>query len=366
MAKWSVVVIIILVVLVLTVSLIIAFMSTKNTKMKQNGIIYPFSAAIDPKNTRKNVDFMTKSGRSQISCPSGMKINIIGAKVEVADPFGECSTTPSDLFKTTCGETSNDNSLPCSQDGDCAGGMTCELGVCVPKTCQKLGDCSVGGSKPCPVNPGTSCNTNKECGGSPMVCLGGTPGNSVKGGLPWYCYILGPVTYLGCLLGESIKKGGEKKTGTCTVDPNLGSCMACKPGNLKEELSATNPGVCVQAPLCIGLDEKYNNMTCKPGGKFNCKPRDASAYVAQVCNGLQDCTFHNQGVPLDPNVFGPYPCEITPTDIEYSSLPIVSGWNGMNSADPNTGKVHRGSYNQGYYVHGIYTCVLDEDLPVKA
>ena len=146
----------------------------------------------------------------------------------------------------------------------------------------------------------------------------------------------------------------------CRVDPAIGSCMACKP----DSSDPTKPGVCVQAPLCIGLDNEYQNYTCGTKNKtFGCRPRDASAFLSKACNGLQECKLDNQRTPLDPSIFGPYPCNLTPTDIDYAALPVSPGWNGMNTPDPNTGKTHKGSFNQGYYVHGIYTCIVDDEIP---
>jgi hypothetical protein len=229
----------------------------------------------------------TSNAVPQIKCPEGYKINIIGAFVEVNDPYGVCTDNPLDSILTTCGQSAK-TPIPCVTDKDC-GGLSCENGQCKPKTCSSNDDCVVLGSnaQACPPN---------------------------------YTY----------------KPG----------DP---SCLQCTGGK------------CESLPECQG---GIPNSTCG-GGK--CKPRDASAYLAKWCDGKSECLGsaddkwipHVQGGP-----FGPLPCPILPSssaDSPYSQLPISTGWGGGPPSDSQNKRIDPATFNQGYYVHGIYTCVPDSE-----
>ncbi len=103
----------------------------------------------------------------------------------------------------------------------------------------------------------------------------------------------------------------------------------------------------------------FQNCACsnyQGTNQYNCKGRDASAYLAKVCNGQNSCS-----VSLDTNgtdeqltsQFGPYPCNLSPiqsSDAQgYSMLPMVRGNDGLYGDKPSAMK-------QGYYVHGLFTC----------
>lgn len=273
-----------------------------NSKAQQNNIVYPFSGAIDPTDTTNPVVLTGAGGTPQIQCPEGTVVNIIGAWVEVNDPFGECSS-PSATFRATCGDdstSSGSSAVTCSNAGDCASGMDCISGKCVASTCSAASDC---GAQSCPVGPGTSCKTDTDCGGPPMACVGGK----------------------------------------CIIDPGQGQCTFC------------NNGKCAQGPTCSNLNASYENQTCvfsNPNTK--CRPRDASAYLAIECDGKQTCDISWN--PSNPKYFGPLPCNIGVADPEYAGLPIIPGWNGSKPAG-GTGGPEKADFKQGYYVHGIFTCV---------
>ena len=85
---------------------------------------------------------------------------------------------------------------------------------------------------------------------------------------------------------------------------------------------------------------------------FNCKSRDNSAYVAEACDGKNTCALPvdtSAGDASITSVLGPYPCSLSPSDSNYSLLPMVRGNQGINNTDNST-------MSQGYYVHGLFTC----------
>ncbi len=306
MEVWAIVVILILLIAVGGFIGLTIWTERENAKKQQNNIIYPFTGAINPKNTGKPV-VLTRApdGRNQIECPVGTKINIIGAWVEVNDPFGECAT-PNSTFRATCGDdTDLSSAVKCSNSGQCGEGMDCTGGKCIPKSCTVVGDC---GANSCPVRPGKPCSKkNPDCGGSPMICI----------------------------------------NNTCQVNPSAGQCMSC------------NNGRCVQSPTCSNLNSSFQNIACVSTNlKNKCRPRDASAYLAKECNGEQSCTVSWN--PSSSRFFGPLPCQVGVRDKEYPIFPIVPGWNGSIPAGKGA-KAEPANFNQGYYIHGIMTCIPDDE-----
>jgi len=305
MEIWAIVVILILLLAVGGFAGLTFWTEHENSKKQQSNIIYPFTGAVNPKRTGQKV-VLTRApdGKNQIECPVGTHVNIIGAWVEVNDPFGECST-PNSTFRATCGDDADlSSAVNCSDSGQCASGMDCIAEKCVAASCSAASDC---GANSCPVNPGTSCNSSQDCGGSPMVCQGGQ----------------------------------------CLVDPSLGQCMFCKNGR------------CAQAPTCSNLNNKYQNTTCvATNAKNKCRPRDASAYLADACNGKQSCTVDWD--PSSSKYFGPLPCQVGVNDSQYPLLPIIPGWDGGKPFKGDKGDVSA-NYKQGYYIHGVYTCINSDE-----
>lgn len=262
----------------------------------------------------------TSDTAPQIQCPVGSKINIVGAFLDINDPYGECSNTPNSTLKLSCGDGSDTSTAPSCTDGDdstCPPGMTCYSAKCVPLQCSSSTDCTGGGVIPeCPSTIGSTCSSNTDCG-SGAVCT----------------------------------------QGTCQVDPGAGPCTRCDPG--------TN--TCVNLPTCFNVEGGLNNY-CSPtkGDKNLCRPRDASAWLASVCDGQQEC-ISKSGENWLPNqqggAFGPLPCHISAKsgDDTYSNLPIIQGWGGGAPQASSTGAAAPSNFNQGYKVHGIYTCIPDDE-----
>ena len=129
MAIWAIILIGVLIVVLIILVVMTASKRTTNVESQQNNIIYPFSARLMPSNyfyhTEKNPTnvgvgekpedglFLVGmvGGNSadvpQIQCPAGTKINIIGAFVEVDDPYGTCRNTPNPTMTLSCGDDSN-------------------------------------------------------------------------------------------------------------------------------------------------------------------------------------------------------------------------------------------------------------------
>lgn len=74
------------------------------------------------------------------------------------------------------------------------------------------------------------------------------------------------------------------------------------------------------------------------GGSGECRIRDVSGQVGLKCNGKSICDLK-----VDQETLGAYPCNFSPDSPEYSQLPL----------DAESGET---SY-QGYWLHGVYTCV---------
>lgn len=341
MEVWTILVMLVLV-LAIGLFVVLTFITeSSNSKRQQNNILYPFSGQLAPSPSTWTVnsnnippgavgsepgDGLSLVGSAggvgdtvpQIQCPVGTKINIVGAFLDIVDPYGECSNTANSTLLATCGEGSDGSSAAtCTQDSDCSDTMKCHKGKCVPKT-------SCGNT--CPSDRGTSCSSSSDCG------LG-----------------------LAC------------SNGICQVDPGVnGSCVTDS---------------CASQPTCAnvsppGLNEGLSE-TCSPSGandQYQCRPRDASAYLASYCNGKQSCLVGGSDVWL-PNtqggMFGPLPCHVsvpatnqsptaTNTSI-YSTLPITMGWNGGAPPNGNPQDPTGPTFNQGYYVHGIYTCIPNDE-----
>lgn len=307
MEIWAIILIIVLFIILGLIIGLTWWTERENTIRQQRNILFPFSGRIDPGNTHKPVQLTTAEGKNQIQCPVGYNVNIVGAWVEVNDPFGECSF-PTDTFKTTCGDDTNRASaVDCSNDGDCAEGTHCISNKCVPMGCGKHSDC---GANSCPKELNQKCTSDSDCG-HPLSCVGG-------------------------------------KNKTCKIDPTKGTCNFCLNGK------------CAQGPTCSNLDKNtFKNKMCENKNRTSkCRPRDASAYLAAECDGKNSCSVEWDW--KSSKFFGPLPCRISPGEDNYSKLPIIPGWGGGQAARTDT--TVNANYNQGYYVHGIFTCIkADED-----
>lgn len=348
MAVWTIVIMVILAVAIGIFIFLTAVTESINRKKKSATILYPFSGQLSAPNPpwtvapNKNNPGIgqnpedglylvgmvggTSNNVPQIQCPAGSKINIVGAFVDVFDPYSECSNTPDNTLKLTCGDSSDiTNAAYCSQDSDCGAGMECVATRCVPKACTTNASC--GGSSAsgtvstCDEKFGSHCSTTSDCGSSKT---------------------------LKCI------------NGTCVADPGLTACLACV------------NGYCTSQPLCQGVNDGLNS-TCSPsaGDSNRCRPRDASAYLAAHCDGKQTCLgdASDMWIPsaqggTKGGMFGPLPCSIPANyskSPNYAALPAITGWGGGAPPSTQNGSSAPITFSQGYYVHGIYSCVPDDE-----
>jgi len=356
MAVWTIVIMVILAVAIGVFVFLTFATESSNKKKQQANILYPFTGQLAPPSPPWTVNQSSNNpgtgkepedglflvgmngGESatvpQIQCPAGYKINVVGAFLDVIDPYGECSNTPDSTLQLTCGDGSDTtNAATCTtgDDSTCASGMSCIGGKCVPKQCSANTDC--GGSsasgtvQTCGANFGASCKADSDCStdGS-LACIGGT----------------------------------------CLVDPGVTSCMACVDPSTGLPPGSGVQGYCASMPLCMGVEDGLNGM-CSPskGDSKKCRPRDATAYLAAHCDGKQTCLGDPSDVwtPKTPGgPFGPLPCQIpaSSNNSDYAQLPAINGWGG-GTPTGGAGDAEPVTFSQGYYVHGIYTCVPDDE-----
>lgn len=321
--RWTLILIGILVVTLIIIVAVVWFISRNNTYSNQNNILYPFYAAIKP---GESTTFLTDAaGNPQIDCSAvGGKINIVGAWAETIDPYSMCANDSSSILNLTCGlRGSNSKSVPCKQDADCGPGLSCTGGVCIAAQCPlntpKDGsftpsNCSCGGNY-CPIQPGTTCGvgaTYPDCNdsaGSIMYC---DSSNKCRVNPGQSCFAPDLYTNNFCSL-----YGLCSNVLTTVTDPESGTSKI--PSSVVNE-------------ICYPFDSSGNPNTNQ------CRPRDASAYLAGKCDGQATCPLLFN--PSDPTSgFGPSPCN---ADTDWSKLPYT----------PGTGS----NYSQGYYVHGLYSC----------
>ena len=374
---------------ILFVLVVVFFVLAYNTKNKNSenatmNILYPFSGYLSPPSqfnpnisstnpgtgkTPQEGLFLVgqvggeKSNVPQIQCPTGYKINIVGAFVEVNDPYGECSTTPDPTFQLTCGSSDNLTGPVCNHDLPCGQGMTCSGGRCIPSSCSNANTCGstdAGAIPACSQYLGNSCKNDSECKDDNLMCVMTSEGN-----------------------------------GKCAMTPGAGTCMACvlQDGTpISEDPPDDNTpeqGRCSFMPSCTNVSTDGKNRVCNVSKNsyakdtYKCRPREATAYLAKHCDGKNVClgSFSDKWLPnelSDNNPFGPLPCRLNAcddtgkcisTDLtndnsydpDYLGLPLLSGWGGGKPANSAASSGTPTTFNQGYYVHGIYTCVPDDE-----
>lgn len=366
MEFWTLIVMFIFLIGIAVFVVLTFFTETENAKNRASTIVYPFSGQLtapsppwkvepNPNNpgagsTPQQGMYLTgmRGGASttvpQIQCPAGSKINIIGAFVDVFDPYGQCSTKANSVLEQTCGYQADKSSGSVCTTGDdstCPPGMTCSGGRCAPKTCSTHNDCAGQNQAGVTMNPcgesfGETCSSDDDCG-SNLKCLDS---------------------------GDGSKQ--------CLINPGETTCMACIDQTTGRKPDSGQQGTCAVMPFCMNT-QKGLNKTCSPvAGDHNvCRPRDATAYLAAHCDGKTQCLASGDDFwnPNDPssNPFGPLPCRISAKTGEtpYATLPAITGWGG---GKPTGGERGDDSirFSQGYNVHGVYTCVpADENTSVS-
>jgi hypothetical protein len=311
MKAWIIVVIVFLMILFLIIFSGSAYMVDQNIKSSVTNRFIPFSASMGPEAEDVYITMTNENGdkTSQLQCPAGYNINIVGAFSQVFDPNNECTTSSSNsisqALSATCGATGNPQKDPqpvpissCASDGDC---YNPNIFQCVNSKCQLREN---------------ACQADSDCGGSGVYkCL----------------------------------------NGLC-IDKNI--CLGITYDG-KDEL---------QSPLTLTGN---SNPICDPSNKnTRCAVRDASAYVAQKCDGQNQCQ-------LKISDFGPLPCSgfnltscgfsssqtnqqdyTSNRDTSYCQLPLGYGASGgIPEGSSANGQSFPATVNLGYQVHGFYTCI---------
>lgn len=306
METWTLILMILLVTAIGVLAGGVYYIEKKNIMKEANNILYPFTGQV----SGGKLNLVNSSGNPQISCEDkgGGAVNIVGAFFDIEDPYGQCTGTSNPIINTTCGiDTKN---IGCKSDNDCGTAMSCKSGYCTPnKAYLKPDNTTIDKDSSecldddtdadyCPVNPGTSCSKDGECGdGSIMTCVG-------------------------------LDKSGNN--GTCQANNDT----ACFGVNTKNN-------TCALFPLCNNADisgsNVLNNACNSSNADMSCMSRDASASLARYCDGKPTCNINvSTDDPDSPT--GPLPCSGS-----IDQLPITPG--------------NDGNYNQGYYFHGLYTCI---------
>jgi hypothetical protein len=347
MAVYAIVIMVILAIVMAVFIILSILKEDSNNKKNQHNIIYPFNAKLQSRDKDHpdggyDVALLASDGQTpQLQCPAGTHIEVIGAWSDVVDPNGICSNKPTATFKLSCGFTRDASAgVQCQTETDCAPGMTCS------------------GSQQCVPKP---CSSNEGCGSAPTACLG----QYADIGKACSDHTFAANDGLVCI------------DGVVHRDPSAGQCLYCDTRRWPEGAPADsygNIGYCAQSPSCANTGGQEvlspQNPTCTGAG---CVPRDASAYLAEQCNGKRNCKIVWN--PTNPTYFGPKACNIAvnwdaPTQgpgisgggvvPSYEQLPVAAGWDG---GQPGTGQ-QQGSpqpatYSQGLYVHGIFSCIPD-------
>lgn len=272
-------------------------------------ILKPFAGKISAQTGV--VDSLTLSDgvTPQISCPGDSEVNILGAFFDVYDPNAVCSQSSSPAFLSSCG-------LDQDSDGNF---------VYYNKACLTGADCGPSGLLGCYNAASESFNDS-------------------KGG---FCAYYGPDT-------------GVTSCSAIPTGPSMGVPAIMAPNTFKFIDGAngnSSSNICLW-PSCTNINGNGISSVCGPS--TDCRQRNATPYLAEKCNGTSVC------MPDITQDFGPYPCNIVPPTAgcgsyvpgnsnAFCNLPYTSG--SFNNVPGGATPASPSSYNMGYFVHGVYTCV---------
>ncbi len=121
----------------------------------------------------------------------------------------------------------------------------------------------------------------------------------------------------------------------CSLEPNSVVQDQCRDDNSSDDICRNTES--------IGGEIFGVNAACGPaGGDFDCRMRDATAFLGTRCNDKKTCD-----VVVDNAFFGPDPCNLLGapgSDDNFDLLPAIPS---EQNEPPR----------QGYYVHGVFACV---------
>jgi hypothetical protein len=272
--------------------------ANKNYNLALQQTFIPFTSSIDP-STGVAKPFVDVNGNPQISCPAGMKVNIVGAFYNVFDPYNECVNNETDILPIVpfaC-DPSQQSQSSCNVDSDCPGngrGFSCNSnGKC------QLKDQGKGGANACPT-------------GTTLVNVGSG----------YYCV---DPNVCGYNIDLAKNKG----------QPGLPNPY-CSPSNSSSKCALRDASAFV-ASKCDGRNS-CPDLTAADFGDTPC------ALKPQACISGYDNNGNPQWAQGSNQRSG------------YCGLPYIPGYaggapyNGSGNSDP-------ANSNLGYVLHGIYTCV---------
>lgn len=137
--------------------------------------------------------------------------------------------------------------------------------------------------------------------------------------------------------------------------PSYSSRQGTVDGDVWEETTASD-----------GKTGTYKNKVCaydKEGSPTStssnvCASMNALQYIANIANGQNQVTVSGK---MNGD-FGPCPCDSDTDSNKKEYLPVAGQY---NSANPESGSTTVTNGYQGYYAHGIYQCVVDDEVIQK-
>lgn len=106
---WQYFVIAILVCMAIGLIALSVWKGKQNSQNAWSNRLMPFAGFVDKDLTYYSNSDTSGTPLSQITCPTGTKVNIVGAYFQSFDPYGQCSPTPNAVVSQTC---TNDSSNP--------------------------------------------------------------------------------------------------------------------------------------------------------------------------------------------------------------------------------------------------------------
>lgn len=99
--KWYTIIILI-VILFIVIGLFVGtfVIQNKTQPLVESSKLYPFGQIQSSYSSTPSL--IRADGSSQLQCPAGSVINIVGAVWQVYDPYGECTESPTAQFKKAC------------------------------------------------------------------------------------------------------------------------------------------------------------------------------------------------------------------------------------------------------------------------
>jgi len=301
MEVWAIIVIVVLFLAIVALLIFFGITTKNNYDLSFQQRLYPFAAVIDPQAPNTVVPLNNGSGESQLTCPAGTKINIVGAFFDIVDPYGTCTPNPNSTISATCG---GPGTIVCPTNA-CPANMGCEPSQNPNDNnsyCVAL-PCNASTTLPTPTTTTTwTCNPN------PAYPL--TAAQKAQG----YTGRLTPVEICSNL-------NANFQNTTCANGANN-----CAPRDASAYL----------AKACDGQQTCNATITSQYFGPFPCG----------------EGTFQNPGSMTDPQS-----CSSSKTGSSgYCSLPYAPGTD-PSFTPTNGGNSASTTFSQGYMVHGLYTCV---------